>query len=231
MHYYIDGYNLLFRFSNHKNDFTSMREEMIRDLDLQATSLQLKITIVFDAQYQLGEFCRTHFRSIEILYTAFGELADELILSEIRTKTAPHRITVVTSDKKLAWFARRCDAKTESVEHFRAWINRRYHNKVRREIEVKQAKKVIPQKKEAAVPLSPQKPLKPLKSASVEECHHYYQEQFEERLKVEEVVQEVKRTKRTIAKGSKKPKQQKHKVDVESDPVSEMERWLKLFEG
>lgn len=246
MHYYIDGYNLLFRFSDQNKDFTRLREVMIRELDHQATFLGLELTLVFDAQYQLGEASRTHYYNIEILYTAFGELADDLILSEIRTQNRPHLITVVTSDKKLAWFARRCEAKTESVEHFKAWLNRRYYNKLHKG-DVKSKTPVSPKKAEGSAVEPPPPvsttplitPLKPVKTASVTECHDYYHDEFERRLATYEVADKIKLTKKLERKSSKPPKKQKPKkgtvhsqnsLDSRQDPLSEMERWLKIFE-
>lgn len=247
MHYYIDGYNLLFRFSDQNKDFTNLREVMIRELDHQAAFLGLELTLVFDAQYQLGEASRTHYHSVEILYTAFGELADDLILSEIRTKTRPHLITVVTSDKKLAWFARRCEAKTESVEHFKAWLNRRYYNKLHKG-DVKLKIPASPKKAEGEgsaveAPLASvtplMLPLKPVKTASVTECYGYYHEIFERRLTTYEIADKIKRTKKLEGKSSKPPKKQKLKksivhsqdsLDSRQDPLTEMERWLKIFE-
>lgn len=110
----------------------SQRTEIIQDLDEAADFLDLNLTIVFDAQYHLGLGTRSHYHSIEICFTDEGETADDYILQALKFQSKPHQITVVTSDKKLAWQARRRLAKTESVEQFLSWLSKRYQNKQRR---------------------------------------------------------------------------------------------------
>ncbi len=220
MHYYIDGYNFLFRFSSEKSGFTHQRELMIQELDQKADALKLEITLVFDAHFQIGEASRSHFKCLEVLFTAFGESADDLILQEIAQERAPDKITVVTSDKKLAWFARRCDAKTESVEHFRSWLNRRHQNRLRRDANPKPVK-VAPKPAENAIPVA--KPTqKPSENKSVEACFDYYLDVFQDRLKVlpEEKKRHPKVTEDVPEKGKTR----------EEASHSDFERWLKAFE-
>lgn len=140
MHYYVDGYNLLFRSlraSSADDDLKAKREEFIDELEKKVTYLNIDVTVVFDSQYQLGDFTRAHKKQLEIIYTAKGETADDFIISELKSEIDRHHQTVVTSDKKLAWRARRCLALTESVEEFMDKLEKRVRNKQRYERENK----------------------------------------------------------------------------------------------
>ena len=60
MHYFIDGYNLLFRIVHAGDDLKTQRDELIQDLIHKVNLLQLDVTLVFDSQYQNDEGSRTH---------------------------------------------------------------------------------------------------------------------------------------------------------------------------
>jgi predicted RNA-binding protein with PIN domain len=131
MHYFIDGYNLMFRRLRLGTDLQTQRSYIIKELDESASILQLDITIVFDAHYQCGIGSRSHYNSLEICFTEEGETADEYILKALKKTAKPQHEIVITSDKKLASFARRHLAKAESVEKFMMWLTKRRQNKKR----------------------------------------------------------------------------------------------------
>ena len=132
MHYYIDGYNLLFRVLRAGDDLQKQRQEITADIGKKVTLLELEATLVFDSHYQKDGYVRSHLNSLEIVFTAMGETADELILQELKESAHPSQHTVVTSDKKLANLCRLRQAKTESIDEFLGWLNKRYKNKQRR---------------------------------------------------------------------------------------------------
>lgn len=213
MHYYIDGYNLLFRFFNTEEDFSLNRQLLIEELSEKLFFLKIDATIVFDSHYREEDLSRTHFRNLEIIFTRHRETADERILAEIKSTRHLDRLIVVTSDKKLAWFARRCDAATETVEQFLEWVNKRYKNKQR-------------QNKQ---PLEKRKPLKkivPTPEKPPEACQDYYLEIFQGRYK------ELEKSDKPFPKISKKKIKKPFPEDKEEvvDAVSDLDRWLKIFE-
>lgn len=217
MHYYIDGYNLMFRYSSDEEEFQQQRQALIESLNEKVQYLQIHVTIVFDAHYQAGESSRSHFNHLEILFSAEGQTADEAILEEIRKEPLPHRATVVTSDKKLAWFARRCSAKTESVEHFMTWLIQRYQNKQRR------------QKLEGVAPLARKLKTKavkpPVAAPPIQDDFSYYLETFEKEFASLEPLH--------VEKPPRSPSDKKVKKTPKSKPqktaLGDLKRWEQIF--
>lgn len=228
MHYYIDGYNILFRVLRAGSDLKKQRELFITDLNEKIKILNLDVTIVFDAHYTLAEGTRSIFESLEICFTSSGESADEYILKKIKSCARPRQETVVTSDNRLAWAARHHLAKTESVSTFLTWLNNRYENKLSKsgneENRIQQVSlpklQIISEVHAEEVEVSPQ----PGKSAI--DSFDYYLYQFE------------KEFRESIAKEPPKkatPKKQKsHKKDaipeVKRTQEPDMQRWQRLFE-
>lgn len=230
MHYYIDGYNLMFRVLRAGDELQVRREKIIHDLNQKVQFLELDATLVFDAHYHYGEASRTHFNHLEILFTSEGESADELILHELKSERIPGEHTVVTSDKKLAWLARRKHAKTESVEEFLDWVNRRYKNKIRRiknpKESLKEQELKIIEKLKSSEP--PKPPGKPASASTPAECFDYYLDAFEKR--VLEQWTEVQPDINVVQETLKPRKLKKHTTKDEDEHLSDMQRWLKAFE-
>ncbi len=144
MHYFIDGYNLMFRLIREsKEDLQKSREKIIISLNEKASLLNLNISLIFDAAYQVHERACVHYDALEIIFSSTGETADDLILYEIEHSVAPHQEIVVTSDKQLARKVKSLSAKAETVETFISSLNRLYYNKLHK----KQKKQpvIIPQ--------------------------------------------------------------------------------------
>lgn len=129
MHYFIDGYNLLFRVTKANEELERNRNAFIRDLSEKVTLLHIDATLVFDSQFQPGEISRSHVNRLEVIYTNEGETADDCILRLLAATANPFNETIVTSDKRLAWRARRKGAKSETVERFVKEIERRWLNR------------------------------------------------------------------------------------------------------
>lgn len=227
MHYYIDGYNLLFRVLQRGDDLKSKRKEVITTLEAKTRLLDLDVTIVFDSHYQEDDHTRTHYKHLEIVFTATGETADEYILQELKEVKSPSLHTVVTSDKILARLCRIRLAKTESVDEFLSWLSKRYRNKLKQK---KTSIQVDP------LPMSPPPKtvtpaVQPPEEIPAEGCFDYYLSTFEAEYKVLE---------NTASKPSLKTKKSKKlqpekKIPLSPSPkdthLSDMERWLRAFES
>ena len=138
MHYYIDGYNLLFSLSQKKEvPFQQQREKIISDLNTVAQALKLKITIVFDAHHQKKGSFHHFFDSLEIYFS--NESADDFIMQIVQYHKNPQRIVVVTSDKTLAQHIRCSGGQTQDVSFFVTTIKKKYYKRLR-----KKKKKLLP---------------------------------------------------------------------------------------
>jgi predicted RNA-binding protein with PIN domain len=239
MHYFIDGYNMLFRLMNDAKDHLQAgRELIILDLNKKIALLEIDVTIVFDAPFQFGEGSRTHFDQLEILFTAERETADEFILEEIKESAEPQKEIVVTSDKQLARRVRNQQGQTQSVEEFWEWLNRSYKNKCRHK---KKEQKGLSQPVEEMTcpPLPTLKRKIPDHNASLEKCEDYYTQIFTERWKK---IAETESKQKTAKKKEQQqrqppPRRPKRRKDPfapaesqQPDEATQMERWLKIFE-
>jgi predicted RNA-binding protein with PIN domain len=235
MHYFIDGYNLLFRLLHDSEDLQSQREAIIYDLNKKVSLVKIDVSIVFDSTSQIGGRTRTHYDQLEILFTAEGETADEYIMDEIKNHAHPQQETVVTSDKKLAWRVRNRSAHTETVEEFILWLNRAYKNKLR-QLKRDKHKVIIPP---PASPKSAPRSLVPPKDAPLEAYADYYAQMFESKwqeilIKEEEQKQAPAASSSTKKRSPRKPKKPKDPFEAPQTPeertATETERWLKIFE-
>lgn len=218
MHYFVDGYNLLFRLAgSHGKSLQILRQQVIFDLNEMVLALNLNLTLVFDSPNQQKERSRSFYHTLEILYTNHGETADELILSELKERKVGKEI-VVTSDKLLAFQARRLHAKTESVEEFVEWINQRYLNKQKENTK----SKIQPQ---ARTIKEPEMPIIEKQHPVMEGTQEFYLKHFEEQY--QKSLEEEKA--KNPQKLSNKKKIQKY-TRLPTDPYLEIDRWLEIFE-
>lgn len=203
MRYFIDGYNLLFRLKTSPKELKSARHHLLSDLREKSEALNLKFTIVFDALNQPEDVSKMSFGSLEVIFTAFQQTADEYILSFLERTRLRSEITVVTSDKTLIINCHHLKTKTLTVENFLKWISQK-----------KEKKKTPPPLK----PLIKQKISLPKEKRSPKEpLFEYYLKVFEEE---GESFEEKERL--------RKPKQKKKEDELS---LSEFERWLHLFEA
>lgn len=226
MHYYIDGYNLLFRILRAGDDIRRQREEITLDLERKISLLELEATLVFDSHYQEDESTRSHFKSLEIIFTAKGETADEFILHKLKESTNPTHYIVVTSDKKLARLCQLRLAKTESVEEFLAWVGKRCKNKMRQKrLEANPPSTLI----KAPPNLKKVEPVyTPTSTDPAESCFNYYLDSFQKELQQQE--QQKPSLPKKAPQEPKKPKVKKQPLTKEEEHLSDLERWQKAFE-
>lgn len=245
MHYYIDGYNLALRSRRFGGgSFQCLRQEWIQWLSEESTELGLHMTLVFDSYYVSGTSERGHKAALEVVYTAQGETADEWILAALAEKKRHlKQIVVVTSDKLLAKHARHLGAKTEPVEAFLSWLDKRI---VKKKLSVSSEEfsntlatppetmltKVLLKRRAAAPPPAVFVPIeKPLNMTS-QEGFSYYLTAFETRWQAQNSADEIRRAAKKGAEQRKKKKSKKQKPSIPNSPVieSDISRWQRLFE-
>jgi len=202
MHYIVDGYNLLFRLRGKRNNLDSLRRDFIQEMDQKAELLKLDMTIVFDGHFSEGAKTRTHYRNLEIIYSPHGESADELILAELASSLDVRHEVIVTSDRDLAYRAKKLHAKTERAEDFYRTLQERYQKRSKKKVAQKGVKKA------SSPPVATEGKEDP-------ETVEHYQKIFEERLKEEEK-KEKPRSKKKKSRGA--------------EEVDDYKRWLEIFE-
>ncbi|SPJ31565.1 NYN domain-containing protein [Candidatus Protochlamydia amoebophila] len=229
MHYYIDGYNFLFRLVHAYENLQSSREQFILDLDKKISILKIDVSIVFDGTFQEGEGTRSHFNNVEILFTAQGETADEFILDALKYSSQPQQEIIITSDKKLAKLARNKQAQTESVENFIQWLNKAYKNKLKKLTNRSKFFNPVTTPKTSI----PSNPSNPKVDQKIEGSTDYYQQIFENEYQ-KLLKKEPALDKKTPSK-SRKPKEKEDPFPkippLAIDAPTQMERWEKVFEA
>jgi predicted RNA-binding protein with PIN domain len=113
MHYFIDGYNLLFRLSTETKTLEEARKQIIDSL----VDTKFSLTLVFDGKRDDLPH-RMHKGSLEIIYTSQGQSADAYILEAISLVKNPKVHTVITSDKNLASFCCKIGAYAQPIDAF-----------------------------------------------------------------------------------------------------------------
>jgi predicted RNA-binding protein with PIN domain len=124
MLFLLDGYNLLFRSGPPAKDFEAKRLQFIEEMEQQADQNGIRMTIVFDAAQTPDLFVRSHYKSVEIVYSSENQSADDYILRLVEHSNRSSRITVVTNDNGLSRRARALGARSEGVEQFLSKLER-----------------------------------------------------------------------------------------------------------
>lgn len=119
MHFYIDGYNAIFRLmGTSTRSIADLREDLLNILlEWKKPSID-RLTVVFDAHLQTELLQKMHLDHIEIYFSSSGETADTLIVKLLERKKNLQQVTVVTSDKVLAKHAAHSGAHTQTIEYF-----------------------------------------------------------------------------------------------------------------
>ncbi len=129
MHYFVDGYNILFRISVKKTSLQQQRDQLIREFSSATSNIKISITLVFDSKYQTGIWSREHINDLEIIFSSEGQTADEFIIEELQRVKNPRQHTVATSDNPLARQARHLGARSISAEDFMDLLDHRINKK------------------------------------------------------------------------------------------------------
>lgn len=119
MHYLVDAYNLLFLSGKKQSSLEKGRQSLIQQLNEIISQINLTVTLVFDgAGERIALPTRSHFDTIEIIYTTKGQTADEYISDEVFHAKKPSQLTIVTNDRELAARCRNFRAKTLTIDEF-----------------------------------------------------------------------------------------------------------------
>lgn len=137
VHFYLDGYNLLFR-TAWKADYHNLqqaRQQLIEEINRHAARLKLTITIVFDAAFA-EEVSQGHYQNIEIIFTFRDVSADQYLIDFFSSVQKPRDYTLVTSDKPLARQAKYLGVATIDAT---VWINQLRRKESKKSVVQKEA--------------------------------------------------------------------------------------------
>jgi predicted RNA-binding protein with PIN domain len=134
VHFFVDGYNFLFKLSHDWHfDLRTQREALIRAFNEKIEELKLSLTIVFDgAEMPKGDYTRGHWRSVEVVYTHEGLSADEYILRQLEEVKHGKLYTVVTADRELMNRAKMLGAHAMDNKTFLQLLEKRKQKRRRR---------------------------------------------------------------------------------------------------
>jgi len=119
MPYIVDGNNVMGQTPGWHRDKAAARERLLHALAEFSRHKGVRVTAVFDggADNRFPE--GSAFRGVKILYADRGSDADRKIQRLVETASDPRGITVVTSDRQLAFLVRSAGAKVIRSGEFR----------------------------------------------------------------------------------------------------------------
>jgi len=98
----LDGYNVIHADAALKRhaekDMNRARLELIDRLKIYLKDKEVRMTLVFDGQGGITDVEMILPAKLQVMYSPFGQTADELILSSLRASANPREYIVVTSD-------------------------------------------------------------------------------------------------------------------------------------
>lgn len=119
MHYYIDGYNWLFRIPKSRKSFEEKRREFIKSIHKLVEGRTCLVTIVFDSSDPSRDISsKGNYDFLEIVFTPKKQTADEYIESAVENAFRPRQITVVTLDRELQQKCLLRGANVATMEEF-----------------------------------------------------------------------------------------------------------------
>lgn len=123
MHYYVDGYNFLFRIFEKIDPLEKKRDQLIEILNEELKFLKGRCSLVFDSSQQIRDCPQCAFlENLEVIYTPRGLTADNYIIELVEHSRNPKAITVVTSDGGLGRQCSHLGSLVMTIEAFITFI-------------------------------------------------------------------------------------------------------------
>ena len=125
MAYIVDGNNVMGQIPGWHRDKSKSRRQLLVKLAAFARAEKARVTVVFDggADNQVPDGSAYH--GVKVLYAERGSDADSRIEMLVNRSTDPRGLTVVTSDRHLAFLVRSSGASVIRSGEFRSLMERR----------------------------------------------------------------------------------------------------------
>jgi predicted RNA-binding protein with PIN domain len=124
MAYIIDGNNVMGQTPGWHRDKSKSRRGLLKKLADFAGAKKARVTVVFDGAPDNAAPDGSAFHGVKILYAERGSDADTRIERLVETASDPRGLTVVTSDRHLAFVVRARGASVIRSGEFRKQIER-----------------------------------------------------------------------------------------------------------
>lgn len=119
MAYLIDGNNVMGQRVGWHRDRVRARRELLDELTRFAARKKVRVSVVFDGAPDEHFADGSSYRGVRVFYSARGSNADERIKSLVEASRERRTLFVVTSDRALADYVRRCGAQVVRAGEFR----------------------------------------------------------------------------------------------------------------
>jgi predicted RNA-binding protein with PIN domain len=119
MSYLIDGNNVMGQRVGWHRDRVRARRELLDELARFASAKKARVVVVFDGAPDEHFADGASYRGVRVFYALRGSNADERIKSLVESSRERRTLLVVTSDRALAEYVRRCGAQVVRAGEFR----------------------------------------------------------------------------------------------------------------
>lgn len=119
MSYLVDGNNVMGQRVGWHRDKPGARRRLLTELARFARASRVTVDAVFDGAPEEFFPDGAHFMGVRVLYAARGSDADTRIKQLVEASRERRTLVVITSDRRLADYVRRCGARVTSAGEFR----------------------------------------------------------------------------------------------------------------
>lgn len=119
MPYLLDGNNVMAQRVGWHRDKAGARRALLDELARFALSKRVRVTVVFDGEPERHFADGSSYRGVRLFYAERGSDADERIKALVEAARERRTLTVVTSDRALSDYVRRCGARVLRSGEFR----------------------------------------------------------------------------------------------------------------
>jgi predicted RNA-binding protein with PIN domain len=119
MAYLVDGNNVMGQRVGWHRDRVRARRELLAELARFALQRKARVSVVFDGAPDENFADGSSYKGVRVYYAARGSDADERIKNLVEQSRERRTLVVVTSDRALADYVRRCGAEVLRAGEFR----------------------------------------------------------------------------------------------------------------
>jgi predicted RNA-binding protein with PIN domain len=123
MSYLVDGNNVMAQRVGWHRDKPGARRALLNDVARFALARKVSVAVVFDGAPEPHFADGAKYRGVRVFYAARGSNADERIKQMVEETRERRTLLVVTSDRALADYVRRCGAQVIRSGDFRRRMN------------------------------------------------------------------------------------------------------------